>query len=51
MDERLIFVSLSYRRANINFDVGFIVRPTNFSLIGILFLIILYINIINCYFF
>jgi hypothetical protein len=47
MDERFIFVSSSFRRVEIDFDVGFIVRPTNFSLIHILFLIILYTNIKN----
>jgi hypothetical protein len=46
-DKRFIFVSLSCRRAEIDFDVGFIVRPTNFSLIDTPFLIILYTNIKN----
>ncbi len=32
-DERFIFVSSSFRMVEIDFDVGFIVRPTNFSLI------------------
>jgi hypothetical protein len=27
-DERFIFESLSFRRVEIDFDVGFIVRPT-----------------------
>jgi hypothetical protein len=31
-DKRFIFVSLSFRNAEIDFDLGFIVRPTNFSL-------------------
>jgi hypothetical protein len=47
-DGRFIFVSSSFRRAEIDFDVGFIVRPTNFSLIDTPFLIILYTNIKNC---
>jgi hypothetical protein len=47
-DERFIFVSSSFKRVEIDFDVGFIVRPTNFSLIDISFLIILYTNIKNC---
>jgi hypothetical protein len=46
MDKRFIFVSLNFRKAEINFDVGFIVRPTNFSL-NIPFLIILYTHIKN----
>jgi hypothetical protein len=46
-DERFIFVSLSFRRVEIDFDVGFTVRPTNFSLIETPFLIILYTNIKN----
>jgi hypothetical protein len=33
IDERFIFVSSSFIRTGIDFDVGFIVRPTNFSLI------------------
>jgi hypothetical protein len=45
MDERFIFVSSSFRRVEIDFDVGFIVRPTNYSLIDTPFLIILYTNI------
>jgi hypothetical protein len=45
-DERFIFVSLSFIRAVIDFDVGFIVRPTNFSLHSSL--IILYPNMKNC---
>jgi hypothetical protein len=44
MDEIFIFVSSSFRMIEIDFDVGFIVRPTNFSLIDTPFLIILYIN-------
>jgi hypothetical protein len=47
-DERFIFVSLSFRRVEIDFDIGFIMRPTNFSLIYTTFLIILYTNIKNC---
>jgi hypothetical protein len=50
MDKRFIFVSLNFRKAEIDFDVGFIVRPTNFSL-NIPFLIILYTNIKNYEFF
>jgi hypothetical protein len=45
MDERFIFVSSSFRRAEIDFEVGFIVRPTNFSRIDTPFLIIPYANI------
>jgi hypothetical protein len=48
-DERFIFVSLSFRRVEIDFDVGFIVRPTHFSLIDTPFLIILYTNIKDHY--
>jgi hypothetical protein len=48
MDEIFIFVSSSFRMIEIDFDVGFIVRPTNFSLIDTPFLIILYTNIKNC---
>jgi hypothetical protein len=44
-DERFIFVRLSFRRAEIDFDVGFIMRPINFSLIDIPFLIIQYTKI------
>jgi hypothetical protein len=44
-DKRFIFVSSNFRRVEIDFDVGFIVRPTKFSLIDTLFLIILYTNI------
>jgi hypothetical protein len=47
MDEIFIFVSSSFRMIEIDFDVGFIVRPTNFSLIDTPFLIILYINMKN----
>jgi hypothetical protein len=47
VDERFIFVSSSFRRGEIDFDVGFIVRPTNFSLIDISSLIILYTNMKN----
>jgi hypothetical protein len=46
-DERFIFVSSSFRKVEIDFDVGFIARPTNFSLIDTPFLIILYANIKN----
>jgi hypothetical protein len=45
MNERFIFVSLSFRRAEIDFNFCFIVRPTKFSLIDTPFLIILYTNI------
>jgi hypothetical protein len=48
MDERFIFISSSFRRAGIDFDIGFIIRPINFSLINTSFLIILYANIKNC---
>jgi hypothetical protein len=44
-DKRFIFVSSSFRRVEIDFDVGFIARPINFSLIHTPFLIILYTNI------
>jgi hypothetical protein len=47
MDERFIFVTSSFRRVEIDFDVGFIMRPINFSLIDTSFLIILYTNIKN----
>jgi hypothetical protein len=47
-DERFIFISLSFRRSEIDFDVGFIMGPTNFSLIDTPFLIMLYTNIKNC---
>jgi hypothetical protein len=47
-DERFIFISSSFRRVEIDFDVG--LRHTNFSLINTPFLIILYINIKNCVF-
>jgi hypothetical protein len=43
-DERFIFISSSFRRAEIDFNVGFIVRPINFSLIDTPSLIILYTN-------
>jgi hypothetical protein len=43
-DERFIFVNLSFRRVEIDFDVGFIVRPRNLSLLDTIFLIILYTN-------
>jgi hypothetical protein len=43
-DERFIFVNLSFRRVEIDFDVGFIVRSRNFSLLDTIFLIILYTN-------
>jgi hypothetical protein len=46
-DERFIFVSSSFRRVEIDFVVGFIMRPTIFSLIDIPSLIILYTNIKN----
>jgi hypothetical protein len=46
-DERFIFISSIFRRAEINFDVSFIIRHTNFSLIDTPFLIILYTNIKN----
>jgi hypothetical protein len=49
-DERFIFVSSSFRRAEIDFDVGFIVRPTNFSLIDTPSLIILNTNMKKCFF-
>jgi hypothetical protein len=45
IDERFIFVRLSFRRVEIDFDVGFIVSHANFSLIDTSFLIILYTNI------
>jgi hypothetical protein len=48
MDGRFIFVSLNFRMVEIDFDVGFIVRPTNFSLIDTSSLIILYTNKKNC---
>jgi hypothetical protein len=48
MDERFIFVSLSFRKAEVDFDVVFIVRPLNFSLIDALSLIILYANMKIC---
>jgi hypothetical protein len=51
MDERFMFVSSSFRRAEIDFDVGFIMRHTNFSLIDTPFLIILYTNIKKLWFF
>jgi hypothetical protein len=44
MDERFIFVILSFRRGEIDFDVRFIVRPTNFSPIDTSFL-----NIVHKY--
>jgi hypothetical protein len=47
MDEIFIFVGSSFRMIEIDFDVGFIVRPINFSLIDTPFLIILYINMKN----
>jgi hypothetical protein len=50
-DERFIFVSSSFRRAEIDFDVGFIVRPTNFSLIDTPSLIILYTNMKKMFFY
>jgi hypothetical protein len=50
MDKRFIFINLSFRRAEIDFDVSFNVRPINFSLIDITFLIILYTNIKNVIF-
>jgi hypothetical protein len=48
MDERFIFVSLSFRMTEIHFDVGFIIRPTKFSLIDTPSFIILYSNLKNC---
>jgi hypothetical protein len=50
-DERFIFISSIFRRAEINFDVSFIIRHTNFSLIDTPFLIILYTNIKKLWFF
>jgi hypothetical protein len=50
MDKRFIFINLSFRRAEIDFDVSFNVRPINFSFIDITFLIILYTNIKNVIF-
>jgi hypothetical protein len=47
MDEIFIFVGSSFRMIEIDFDVGFIMRPTNFSFIDTPFLIILYINMKN----
>jgi hypothetical protein len=47
-DERFIFVSSSFRRVEIDFDVALIMRSTNFSLIDIPSLIILYTNMKNC---
>jgi hypothetical protein len=49
-DERFIFVSLSFRRVEIDVDVGFIMRPINFSLKDTPLLIILYTNIKNMIF-
>jgi hypothetical protein len=48
--ETFIFVRSSFRRAEIDFDVGFMVRPKNFSLIDTPSLIILYTNMKNCVF-
>jgi hypothetical protein len=45
MDETFIFVSSRFRKVEIDFDVGFIMRPTNFLLIDTSFLIIVYTNI------
>jgi hypothetical protein len=45
MNEAFIFVSSSFRRAEIDFNFGFIMRSTNFSLTDTPFLIILYTNI------
>jgi hypothetical protein len=50
MDKRFIFINLSFRRDEIDFDVSFNVRPINFSLIDITFLIIRYTNIKNVIF-
>jgi hypothetical protein len=47
-DERFIFISSSFIRVEIDFDVSFIVRPINFSLIDIPCLIILYTNMKSC---
>jgi hypothetical protein len=47
MDEKFIFVSVSFRRVKIDFDVGFIMRPINFSLIETPSLIIMYTNMKN----
>jgi hypothetical protein len=49
MNGRFIFVSSSFRRADIGFDVSFIVKLTKFSLIDTpLFVIMPYTNIKNC---
>jgi hypothetical protein len=48
IDGIFIFVSSSFRRVEIDFDVGFIVRPTNFSLIDTPSFVILYANMKNC---
>jgi hypothetical protein len=47
-DERFIFISSSFIRVDIDFDVSFIVRPINFSLIDTPCLIILYTNMKSC---
>jgi hypothetical protein len=49
-DERFFFVSSSFGRAKIDFDVGFIMRPTIFSLIDTPSLSILYVNMKICVF-
>jgi hypothetical protein len=46
-DERIIFISSSFRMIEIDFDVGFIMRSTNFLLTDTSSLIILYTNIKN----
>jgi hypothetical protein len=48
MDEIFIFVSSSFIRTEIDFYIGFIMRPTNFSLIDTPSLIILYTDMKNC---
>jgi hypothetical protein len=51
MDERFNFLSSSFRRAEIDFDVDFIMRTTNFSLIDTPSSIIQYRNKKTCDFF
>jgi hypothetical protein len=46
-DERIIFISLSFRMIEIDFDVDFIMRSINFLLTDTSYLIILYTNIKN----